>query len=68
MIEAAENRQAAAEELAAKRDQLDEVANFFHGGNAHAGWEKEFVKAAQGVKFGVDGGRVTVSIQDNPEA
>ena len=64
MIEAAERRQTAADELAAKRDQLDQVANFFHGQNSHAGWEKEFVRAAEGVEFGVDGGRVVVVISD----
>jgi hypothetical protein len=68
MIEAAEHRQLAADDLAAKRDQLDEVANFFHGGNAHAGWEKEFTKAAQGVEFGVDQGRVVVNVTDFPDS
>jgi len=68
MIQAAENRAAAAEELGAKRDQLDEVASFFHGQNSHAGWEKSFVAAVAGVEFSVDGGRTVINITDNPDS
>lgn len=66
IIQAEQNKQAAANELAQTRDQMDEIANLFHGGNAHAAWEKDFVNACKGVDFGIEQGQVVVTVQDNP--